>query len=144
MVAGKEGPAMPCALSRNARMLMVRCLYGEEIEETEGTTRARRELERAGLLEAGSTHPTAEASRRREFLPHDGPLSEEPLSQFERYLAGDREVTATNRAAYRELAAAGLMEAGHSFAGGDESIYRLTKERFERKAELVAKVREAG
>jgi hypothetical protein len=126
-------------------MLMVRCLHGEEIEETERTTRARRELERAGLLEAGSTHPTPEASRRRrEFLPHDGPLSEGALAQFERYLAGDREVTDTNRAAYRELAAAGLMEAGHSFAGGDESIYRLTKEGFERKAGLVAKVKEAG
>jgi hypothetical protein len=39
-----------------------------------------------------------------------------------------------NRETYRELARAGLMVAGHSFAGGDESIYRLTQEGFERKA----------
>ena len=45
---------MPCALSRNARTLMVRCLLGEEIEVSERTTRGRRELERADLLEAGS------------------------------------------------------------------------------------------
>ena len=49
-----------------------------------------------------------------------------------------------NRAAYRELAAAGLMMAGHSFAGGDESVFRLTKEGFERKAELLACAKEAG
>ena len=35
------------------------------------------------------------------------------------------------------------MMAGHSFAGGDESVYRLTKEGFEQKAEIVACVREA-
>jgi hypothetical protein len=49
-----------------------------------------------------------------------------------------------NRETYRELARAGLMVAGHSFAGGDESIYRLTKEGFERKAELLDQAREAG
>ena len=45
---------MPCALSRNARMLMVRCLAGEEIELTGRVILARRELERAGLLEEDS------------------------------------------------------------------------------------------
>jgi hypothetical protein len=61
-------------------------------------------------------------------------------------LTGDRDVTDANRAAYRELAAAGLMEAMHSFAGGDESVYRLTKKGFERKAEILARAgaRDAG
>jgi hypothetical protein len=135
------------ALSRNARTFMVRCLSGEEIEVTKSMISARRELERAGLLESGSIRPTRAAQRRRrEFLPHDGPLSRAALVQLGRHLSGDREVTDANRAAYRELAAAGLMAAGHTFVGGDESIYSLTKEGFERKAELLelAGVREAG
>ena len=33
--------------------------------------------------------------------------------QFQRHLAGDRDVTDANRAAHRELAAAGLMVAKH-------------------------------
>ncbi len=138
---------MPCALSRNARTLMVRCLSGEEIEVTRSLISARRELEEAGLLEAGSTRPTRAARRRRrEFLPHDGPLSRTAVARFRSHLAGDCEVTDTNRAAYRELAAAGLMAAGHSFVRGDESIYQLTKEGFQRKAEILAQaeVREAG
>ena len=106
---------------------------------------ARRELHCAGLLEEDSTRPTPAAHRRRrEFLPHRGPLSRAAVARFRRHLAGDRDVTDANRAAYRELAAAGLMAAGHSFAGGDESIYRLTRHRFERKAEILAGAKEAG
>src|SRR5689334_14423074 len=105
---------MPCALSRSARMLMVRCLSGEDIEPTGRMIPARRELERAGLLEEDSTRPTRAARRRRrEFLPPEGPLSPAAVARFRRHVAGDRDVTDANRAAYRELAAAGLMEAGH-------------------------------
>jgi hypothetical protein len=59
---------MPCALSRNARMLMVRCLSGDEIELTDRVILARRELERAGLLEEDSTRPTRAARRCRGLL----------------------------------------------------------------------------
>ncbi len=137
---------MPCPLSRNARMLIVRCLSGDAIDPTApAITAARRELQRAGLLEEDSTRPTPTAHRRRrEFLPHGGPLSRAAFTRFRRHLAGDRDVTDANRAAYRELAAAGLMAAGHSFAGGDESIYRLTRRGFERKAEILAGAKEAG
>ncbi len=138
---------MPRALSRNARTLLARCLSGEEIESTSGMISARRELERAGLLEEGSTQPTRAALRRRgDFVPHEGPLSRAAVARFRRHVAGDRDVTDANRAAYRELAAAGLMEAMHSFAGGDESVYRLTKEGISRKAEILARAgaREAG
>jgi hypothetical protein len=66
------------------------------------------------------------------------------VAQFERHLTGDRGVTNANRAAYRELAAAGRMEAGYSLVGGDESIYSLTKLGFERMVELIPRAREAG
>jgi hypothetical protein len=132
---------MPCALSRSARTLMVRCLLGEEMEITKPLISARRELEEADLLEEGSFRPTRAARRRRrEFLPHDGPLSRTAVARLRGYLAGDRKVTDANRAAYRELAAAGLMAAAHTFRDGDESKYDLTKEGFERKAELMALV----
>ncbi len=72
---------------------------------------------------------TAEATgRRREFLTTGGPLSAEAVAAFRDHLAGDREVTDANQAAYRELAAAGFMMACHTFARGDESSYRLTEE----------------
>jgi hypothetical protein len=138
---------MTRALSRNARTLLARCLSGEEIASTSGLISARRELESAGLFEEGSTRPTRAARRRRrEFLPHEGPLSRAAVARFRRHLAGDRDVTDANRAAYRELAAAGLMEAMHSFAGGDESVYRLTKQGSERKADILARAgaRDAG
>ena len=117
------------ALSRNARTLIVRCLSGEEIERAAGVISDCRELERAGLLGKNSMRPTCEAlRRRREFVPHDGPLSDAAIERFRCFLAGEHDVTDQIRAAYRELAAAGLMMAGHSFAGGDESVYRLMPE----------------
>ena len=39
---------------------------------------------------------------------------------------------------------AGLMQAGHTYTKGDESIYRLTKEGFERKLELLEQAKQAG
>ena len=50
----------------------------------------------------------------------------------------------TTREPYRELARAGLMQAGHTYTKGDESIYRLTKEGFERKLELLEQAKQAG
>ena len=51
---------------------------------------------------------------------------------------GQIDVDDSHRETYREPARAGIMAAGHSFTGGDESIYRLTQEGFERRAELLA------
>jgi DNA-binding MarR family transcriptional regulator len=66
-------------------------------------------------------------------------LSKEALSLFRLHLErhGDLDAEA-NRAAYQELERAGLMAVGHSFRDGRNSIYRLTKEGFERKAEILA------
>jgi hypothetical protein len=36
------------------------------------------------------------------------------------------------------LERAGLMVVGNTFAGGQDSVYHVTKEGFERKAELLA------
>jgi hypothetical protein len=126
------------ALSRNARALITRRLAGEEVELTDENRGAYERLAVAGFTEPGSTRLTAEARRRqREFLPHDGSLSAEAIDLLRKYLAGDCEVNDTNRAAYRELAAAGVMIAGHSFVGGDESVYRFTEEGWMRRFELA-------
>ncbi len=72
-------------------------------------------------------------------------LSKQALALFREHLEQRRTVDVdTNREAYRELAKAGLMIVGNSFAGGDESVYHVTQKGFERRAELLACAREAG
>ena len=56
-------------------------------------------------------------------------LSEAAAALLQRRLSGDRvEVTDETRPAYRELAEAGIMVAGHTFQLGRESAYRFTPE----------------
>lgn len=57
---------------------------------------------------------------------------------------GQVPVDDSTRGPYRELARAGLMRAGSTFRDGPESIYRLTQEGFERKAELLACAKESA
>ena len=66
-------------------------------------------------------------------------LSKQALALFRLHVErhGDVDVD-ENREAYRELERAGLMVVGNTFAGGQDSIYHVTKEGFERKAELLA------
>ena len=72
-------------------------------------------------------------------------FSKQALALYREHLEQRRTIDVdANREAYRELARAGLMVAGSSFAGGDESVYHMTKEGFERRAELLACAREAG
>jgi hypothetical protein len=56
---------------------------------------------------------------------------------------GDVDVDA-HREVYRELERAGLMIVGNTFAGGQDSIYHITKLGFERKAELLACAKESA
>ena len=72
-------------------------------------------------------------------------LSAAALALFRLHLEhhGDPDADA-NRAAYQELERAGLVAVGHSFRDGRNSIYRLTKEGFERKAELLACTKESA
>ncbi len=73
-------------------------------------------------------------------------LSAEALALFRLHVErhGELPIDDGNRAAYRELETAGLVAMGHSFRGGRNSVYGLTREGFERKAELLAYAREAG
>jgi hypothetical protein len=72
-------------------------------------------------------------------------LSESALALFRLHVERHGQVDVdANREAYGELERAGLMACGHSFAGGRNSIYRLTKDGFERKAELLACAKEAS
>jgi hypothetical protein len=66
-------------------------------------------------------------------------LSHKALALFRLHVErhGDVDVDA-NRETYRELERAGLMVVGNTFAGGQDSVYHVTKEGFERKAELLA------
>ena len=65
------------------------------------------------------------------------PLSESALTLIRLRLSGQRvEVSDENRAAYRELADAGLAEPVHTPRGRD-SHYRLTLAAMEREAELL-------
>ena len=66
-------------------------------------------------------------------------LSHEALALFRLHIEERRTVDVeANREAYRELERAGLMVVGNSFAGGQDSVYHVTKEGFQRKAELLA------
>jgi hypothetical protein len=57
---------------------------------------------------------------------------------------GDIAVDDTTRPAYEELRRAGLVAIGHTFAKGRNSVYKLTKEGFERKAELCGRAKESA
>ena len=73
-----------------------------------------------------------------------GSLSSAALALFRLHVERRRTIDLdVNRETYRELERAGLMACGHSFRDGRDSIYRLTKEGFERKAELLACTKEA-
>lgn len=130
------------ALSRAARTLLSRHLSGERAEETSDDLRAYRELAAAGLMTPtdgeSSFHLTEEGRARcREFVPQAGELSEVSVALLRGRLNGDEEVNDANRAAYRELAMAGVMIPLHTFSGGDESAYRFTEEGWERRFEFI-------
>lgn len=79
-------------------------------------------------------------------MPETTTLSEAALSLLRLHLErhGQVDVDETNREIYRELERAGIVAVGHSFREGRDSIYRLTKEGFERKTELLACAKESG
>ncbi|AGA26496.1 hypothetical protein [Singulisphaera acidiphila] len=72
-------------------------------------------------------------------------LSPTALSLFRLHVErqGQIAIDESTREPYRELARAGLMRAGSTFLDGEESIYRLTAEGFERKGELLTCAKEA-
>jgi hypothetical protein len=74
----------------------------------------------------------------------NGPLSPGAFDILERAAEGEDDVNDENRAAYRELATNGFMIAGHTFARGDESLFRFTPEGWERRRSLLNEPSHAG
>jgi hypothetical protein len=63
-------------------------------------------------------------------------LSATARKTLARYLAGDKEITDINRDAYRELAHAGIMVSVGTFIKGDECVFELTRQGWERRHEF--------
>src|SRR4051794_13585286 len=64
----------------------------------------------------------------RETMSRAFTLSDAALALLRRRAGGERvPVTEETRPAYRELAAAGILVAGHSFALGRESVFKVTE-----------------
>jgi hypothetical protein len=85
-----------------------------------------------------------ERIKRERFDPPDtGRLTGAARELLRRLIAARIEVTAVNRSAFRELAAARIILLGHSFAGGPESSYRWTYHGWHRRFELLAGAKEA-
>lgn len=131
------------ALSRAARTLIARQLSGERAGVTPENLRAYRELVAAELMTASNEELSfglteAGPARRREFvLEADGP-SGSALSLLRCLVSGESvEVSDETRPADRELAAAGIMVALHTFARGGESAYRFTEEGWNRRREWL-------
>jgi len=148
------------ALSENAVAVLRFEIKGWRAKNTEGRLPAYRELAAAGVMEPvpGSELEyrfTEEGLRRREELlaaaqdriereryepPDASDLPEASCELLRRIVSGERvEITAGNRPAFRELAAARIMILGHSFAKGDESVYKFTYWGYKLRFELAAK-----
>jgi hypothetical protein len=69
-------------------------------------------------------------------LPDRLELSRAARRTLARHLAGDREVTDANRGDYRELARAGIMESVGTFTEGDDCVFQLTRQGWERRDEF--------
>lgn len=78
-------------------------------------------------------------------MTHSPGLSAQALALLRQHLTalalsnGGSSGTPTDdtREAYRELARAGLMGPCHTFAGGPESLYRITEEAYNRREEFL-------
>ena len=87
---------------------------------------------REELISAGEAHLRSLEPR----LPGRIELSRAASKTLVRHLAGDREVIDANRDAYRELARAGIMESVGTFIKGDDCVFQLTHQGWERRHEF--------
>lgn len=73
-------------------------------------------------------------------------LSEAALALFRLHVERQGRIDVDDKSLepYRELARAGLMRAGSTFRDGEESVYVLTQEGFERKAEHLNCAKESA
>jgi hypothetical protein len=79
-------------------------------------------------------------------MPPTIELSQRALALFRLHVErrGQISVDHVTRESYRELARAGLMQAGSTFRDGEDSIYRLTQQGFERRAEILHCAKESA
>jgi hypothetical protein len=145
-------------LSENAVAVLRFAIKGWRPKNNESRLSAYRELAAAGIMKPvpGSECEyrfTEDVLRQREELlaeaqdrierersepPDAGSLSETASALLRRIVWGERvEITRRNRPAFRELAAARIIILGHSFAKGDESVYRFTYWGYKRRFELA-------
>jgi hypothetical protein len=145
-------------LSENAVAVLRFEIKGWRPKNNESRLPAYRELAAAGIMEPvpGSECEyrfTEDGLRQREELlaeaqdrierersepPDASSLSETASALLRRIVWGERvEITRRNRPAFRELAAARIIILGHSFAKGDESVYKFTYWGYKRRFELA-------
>ncbi len=100
---------------------------GKDFRFTDGSWVRRDELLAAAEAHLRSLEPR---------LPDRLELSRGARRTLARHLAGDREVTDANRGDYRELARAGVMESVGTFTKGDDCVFQLTHQGWERRHEF--------
>jgi len=120
---------------------------------TDRRLEAYRELADAGIMEADGQdfRFTEDGWARREELisaaeahlrslepglPERIELSRAARRTLARHVAGDKEVTDANRDAYRELARVGIMVSVGTFIKGDNCVFQLTHQGWERRHEF--------
>ncbi len=138
---------IPVAPSENAVAVLRFEIKGWRTRNKESRLPAYRELAAAGIMEPvpGSERDyrfTEDGRRQREEIlaeaqdriereryapPDASDLSEAARALLRRIVSGERvEIAGDNRSAFRELAAARIIDLRHTFARGDKSGYRFT------------------
>jgi hypothetical protein len=137
-------------LSKSALAVLRLRAKGLRLPVTDRRLEADRELADAGIMEPDrddfrftedgwarreETISAAEAHLRslEPCLPERIELSRAARKTLARHLAGDKEVTDANRDAYRELARAGIMVSVGTFIKGDDCVFQLTHQGWERR-----------
>ena len=151
----EEGTALQTVrLSKSALAVLRLRAKGLRLPVTERRLAAYRELADAGImeLEADNFRFTEDGWARREELisaaedqirsleprlPKRIEISRAARRTLARHLAGNKEVTDANRDAYRELARAGIMESVGTFIRGDDCVFQLTHQGWERRHEFL-------
>jgi hypothetical protein len=145
------------ALSESATAVLRLRAKGLRLPVTDGRLEAYRELTDAGIMEADGedfrftaagwarreeTISAAEAHLRclKPRLPARIEISRAARRTLARHLAGDKEVTGANRDAYRELARAGIMVSVGTFTKGDDCVFQLTHQGWERRHESLRRL----
>jgi hypothetical protein len=141
------------ALSKNAVAVLRLRVRGVRLPLTDRRLEAYRELAVAGIMrEDGAdfrfahdgwlrreellSADEADLRSREERLPARIDLSRAARKTLAGHLAGDKQVTDANREAYRELAGAGIMVSVGTFAKGDDCVFQLTHQGWERRHEF--------